>query len=76
MNPLGAHLQANFASVKGGPTAGSQHSGAPDGGSSGSTMPGSVPLQGHFQQPALQARGNSAKRGPGRKSPSNPTEMT
>ena len=64
----GQFLQGDFASVKGGPTGGSQHAGAPDGGSGGGRMPGSVPLQGHkfMDNPA---QGKSPQRGPGKKTP-------
>jgi hypothetical protein len=65
----GQFLQGDFASVKGGPTGGSQHAGAPDSDSGGGSVPAAArtPLRGHIQQPALQARGRSAKRGSGQK---------
>jgi hypothetical protein len=65
----GQFLQGDFASVKGGPTAGSQHAGAPDSGSGGGSVPAAAgtPLQGHIQQPAFRHGGTARSAGPARR---------
>ncbi len=62
---LAAHVQADFSTVAGG-------------GKAGGAIPAKAgtPLQGHLAVAALETRGNSAKRGPGKKSPSRATDIT
>jgi hypothetical protein len=65
----GQFLQADFSQVVGGAKAGgSRHAGAPDGGSGGGDMPGSVPLLGHvFSE--KHPKGRNPQRSAGRKTP-------
>ena len=74
--PTGGNMTAQFvqvdmSAVKGGPTAGAKHAGAPDGGVGGANIPAAAgrPNQGHVPAGAslISSRGKSPKRGAGHK---------
>jgi hypothetical protein len=78
IDPAVQFQTADFSAVRGNASGAASKAAPAHGGGAAPALPGSTPLLGHVDVSASghASRGKSPQRGPGRKSPSNPTEMT